>query len=223
MTENIIPDALPTLSAGSHHEVEGKACVMEYVALISGERWTDMPKCTLPMLSIAAQELNDSIDDDNQRSALLVPLIGRLLGSSGTGKFDLHQVQAQLAQYALGRIIRLETVYGAPGPSGVAQARRYAAQAVEVPDLSPATVQWLGEMDEADRAEWHRTLSRDTSAAQLVARHLIRWAIYVGGYGLAVAELSLLIDEYDTITDRHAHRPMTKAELVTAARRVEGR
>jgi len=74
-----IPNALPTLSAGVHRPDEGKACVMEYVALLAGEEWTDAPACTHPALARAAQVVNDRLADEDRH--LLVPLIGRLFGT----------------------------------------------------------------------------------------------------------------------------------------------
>jgi hypothetical protein len=79
--ENIkIPDGLPSLAAGNHNPGDGKACVMEYVALLNGEEWTDTPGCTNPLLAAVAQAVNDHISDAD-RDAALVPLIGRLFGT----------------------------------------------------------------------------------------------------------------------------------------------
>lgn len=77
-----VPDAMPTLSRGSHNPGDGKACVMEYVSLISGDRWTDKPTCTHPAIRDVAIYVNDTIKDDDERSRLLVPLIGRLIDCS---------------------------------------------------------------------------------------------------------------------------------------------
>ena len=74
------PDFLPTLSAGPHTPHSGEACVMEYVSLLAGEKWSDTPACTYLPLARAAQYVNDQIDDDERH--LLVPLIGRLFGTN---------------------------------------------------------------------------------------------------------------------------------------------
>ena len=75
-----IPNALPTLSAGAHKLGEGKACVMEYVSLLAGEKWSDSPTCTYRPLAMAAQVVNDRLSGDDRH--LLVPLIGRLFGTA---------------------------------------------------------------------------------------------------------------------------------------------
>lgn len=74
-----IPDALPTLSKGSHKPHEGLACVMEYVSVLAGEAWTDQPKCTHPALAQMAILTNDWLDDRTR--SLMIPLIGRLFGT----------------------------------------------------------------------------------------------------------------------------------------------
>jgi hypothetical protein len=75
-----VPDALPTLSAGSHDADHGEACVMEYVSLLAGEEWSDRPECTHPMLAHEARTANDLLRDSDRTR--LVPLIGRLFGTT---------------------------------------------------------------------------------------------------------------------------------------------
>ncbi|QGG40895.1 hypothetical protein [Aeromicrobium yanjiei] len=75
-----VPDALPTLSAGSHDSSRGEACVMEYVSLLAGEEWSDRPECTHELLSHEARTVNDLLRDSDR--SRLVPLIGRLFGTT---------------------------------------------------------------------------------------------------------------------------------------------
>ena len=51
------PEFLPVLSAGSHAGPAAGACVMEYISLLAGEKWTNTPSCTHPVLAGAAQAL----------------------------------------------------------------------------------------------------------------------------------------------------------------------
>jgi hypothetical protein len=74
-----VPDQLPVLSRGWHRGPEDGACVMEYVSVLAGTRFTDHPRCTPPALAALARLVNDRIVDDGVRSelALLAPdLIG---------------------------------------------------------------------------------------------------------------------------------------------------
>ncbi len=75
-----LPDALPTLSAGSHDADNGEACVMEYVSLLAGEEWSDRPDCTHPLLAHEARTTNDLLRESDR--SRLVPLIGRLFGTT---------------------------------------------------------------------------------------------------------------------------------------------
>jgi hypothetical protein len=74
-----VPDQLPLLTRGWHRGPEDGACVMEYVSVLAGGRFTDHPRCTPPALAALARLVNDRIVDDDVRSqlALLAPdLIG---------------------------------------------------------------------------------------------------------------------------------------------------
>jgi len=80
MTASILPPPsfLPTLSAGRHRNPKRGACFMEYASFLAGERWSDHPGCTHPVLGTIARGVNDFISDD-ARDALL-PLVPRVVG-----------------------------------------------------------------------------------------------------------------------------------------------
>ena len=82
-----VPDQLPILTRGWHRGPADGACVMEYVSVLAGARFTDHPRCTPPALAALARLVNDRIVDDGVRSnlALLAPdLIGVRAGSATT-------------------------------------------------------------------------------------------------------------------------------------------
>jgi hypothetical protein len=82
-----VPDQLPVLTRGWHRGPEDGACVMEYVSVLAGVRFTDHPRCTPPALAALARLVNDRIGDDDMRSrlALLAPdLIGVKAGPATT-------------------------------------------------------------------------------------------------------------------------------------------
>jgi hypothetical protein len=91
---NSIPEFLPTLAAGAHSEGEGQACVMEYVSILAGEKFSDSPSCTDPVLAAAARSVNDWMTDEGRH--MLVPLIGRLFGTAERGS---DKVGVQLAEF----------------------------------------------------------------------------------------------------------------------------
>jgi hypothetical protein len=75
--ESNLPDTMPTLSQGAHGQNSGGACVMEYVSVLAGERWSDSPECVHPMIAAIARTLNDSLYNTDRQ--LLVDLIPRFL------------------------------------------------------------------------------------------------------------------------------------------------
>ncbi len=78
LTDRRIPDLLPVLSRGKHRNPRKGACFMELASYLAGERWSDHPKCTHPLLAALAREVNDSVDDATRRR--LAPLIPDVIG-----------------------------------------------------------------------------------------------------------------------------------------------
>jgi hypothetical protein len=76
------PAQLPVPGRGSHRSVEHGACVMEYAALLSGDRHTDHPLGVHPFLATLCRQFNDVLGDEAR--AELVRLVPALLGT-GTG------------------------------------------------------------------------------------------------------------------------------------------
>jgi hypothetical protein len=85
------PDLLPILSPGKHPSPRTGACFMEFASLLAGERWSDHPACTHPLLAAVARHVNDHTSDaGRQRLADLVPSVIGLTGD------DLH-IDARIA------------------------------------------------------------------------------------------------------------------------------
>jgi hypothetical protein len=85
------PDLLPILSPGKHHNPRTGACFMELASLLAGERWSDHPACTHPLLAAVARQVNDHTSDaGRQRLADLIPSVIGLTGQ------DLH-IDARIA------------------------------------------------------------------------------------------------------------------------------
>ena len=59
-TGGMIPDHLPELSKGTHERGSGKACIMNAISYINGDKEiSDMPDCVHPALAKLAQFVND--------------------------------------------------------------------------------------------------------------------------------------------------------------------
>lgn len=74
-----VPDGLPSLDAGYHPPGSGKACVMELVSVIAGEKWSDQPLTVHPYLAAAGIYINDRMSNEDRH--LLLPLVGRFFGT----------------------------------------------------------------------------------------------------------------------------------------------
>ena len=72
------PDLLPVLSRGKHRNPRRGACFMELASFLAGERWSDHPACTHPLLAELARNVNDRTSDGDR--PLLAPLIPSVVG-----------------------------------------------------------------------------------------------------------------------------------------------
>jgi hypothetical protein len=85
------PDLFPILSPGKHPSPRTGACFMELASLLAGERWSDHPACTHPLLAALARQVNDHTSDaGRQRLADLIPSV------IGLTSQDLH-IDARIA------------------------------------------------------------------------------------------------------------------------------
>ena len=51
---------------------------MEFASLLAGERWSDHPDCTHPLLAAVARDVNDHIGDEARRQ--IAPLVPEVIG-----------------------------------------------------------------------------------------------------------------------------------------------
>jgi hypothetical protein len=85
------PVVLPILSRGKHRSPRKGACFMEFASLLAGERWSDHPACTHPLVAAVARHVNDYTSDAGR--ARLADLIPSVIGLTGD---DLH-IDARIA------------------------------------------------------------------------------------------------------------------------------
>lgn len=80
---------LPLLSRGKHRRPWKGACVMEYASYLAGEKWSDHPACTHPLLAELARQVNDFISDESRQT--LVEFVPDLIGlTSSDLRFDVR-------------------------------------------------------------------------------------------------------------------------------------
>ena len=74
-----------TLASGGHDPDSGQMCVMEAVAYMAGEPWSDMPQCASPVIAAFCRAWNDTDGPYGEAiRARLRDYIPRLVNSRGT-------------------------------------------------------------------------------------------------------------------------------------------
>ena len=73
-----VPGAVPVLSAGRHRSPRSGACFMEFASYLAGERWSDHPACTHPLLAALARHVNDCTTSAGRQA--LVELVPSVIG-----------------------------------------------------------------------------------------------------------------------------------------------
>lgn len=94
------------LSSGAHEPPNGEyitCCVMEAVSFVAGEKWSDTPECVCPVLGVFLRSWNDALPD-NERDALLRPLILKLIGTRST-----KEVEHRRSSIAADWLVRVNT------------------------------------------------------------------------------------------------------------------
>jgi len=72
-------ESLPVLARGKHRNPHKGACFMEFASLLAGERWSDHPRCTHPLLGALARSVNDCTTDEGR--PMLAPLVPDVIGT----------------------------------------------------------------------------------------------------------------------------------------------
>jgi hypothetical protein len=80
-----VPQLVPQLSRGKHRNPRKGACFMEFASFLAGERWSDHPTCTHPLLATVARLVNDHTSDAGRER--LVDLVPSVIGLTSD---DLH-------------------------------------------------------------------------------------------------------------------------------------
>ncbi|GII57410.1 hypothetical protein Pth03_57990 [Planotetraspora thailandica] len=84
-----MPQAMPVLSRGKHRNPSKGACFMELASFLAGERWSDHPSCTHPLLAGLARLVNDHTSDAARPK--LAGLIPSVIGLTGDDlRIDAH-------------------------------------------------------------------------------------------------------------------------------------
>jgi hypothetical protein len=216
------PELMPILSRGKHRNPRRGACFMEMASFLAGERWSDHPACTHPLLANLARLINDSVSD--RLRPRLIPLIPSVIGLTS----DDVRVDATIALRAASTAL---PIAAAPQQNVLATAvlgcERVLA-GLDGRDLNSLSARSRQVLDQVpDAAAWARSFSSGLRASQKTFRsqtapHII--SVAVEGIALACAPEveQRLVDLFaDTIadcqalilTDEAAPRSCVAAEL----------
>jgi len=159
------PESMPVLSRGKHRNPRRGACFMEMASFLGGERWSDHPACTHPLLAEMARLVNDSAGDEFR--ARLVPLIPSVIGLTG----DDPHLDVAIALRAAGAAL---PIAAEPRQRVLATALLSCERVLAVLDgrdlssLSCSTRQVLDQVPEAEK--WARTFSDGHPVSQRTFR-----------------------------------------------------
>ncbi|HEX6567800.1 MAG TPA: hypothetical protein VF015_01480 [Acidimicrobiales bacterium] len=178
-----VPDLVPQLSRGKHRSPRKGACFMELASYLAGERWSDHPACTHPLLATLARLVNDHTSDAGRRE--LAPLVPSVIGLTGDdpridGRIALRAATAALPVAAAERQRVLAV-------SILAAERSLAILDGQPPDrLSEQSRQVLAQVPLA--AEWAYRFTRDIgTSARGFRRHAAPNTVRYAVVGIAQA------------------------------------
>ena len=149
------PDLMPLLSPGRHRHARKGACFMEMASFLAGEKWSDHPRCTHPLLAVMARAVNDHVGDDVRQE--LTPLIPQVIGVVGGGP----RVDAQIArQAALTALPLVSASRQRVAAVGILCCEAVLADLDDLPrdHVSPESAKALAEVPDAER--WARDFLR---------------------------------------------------------------
>lgn len=94
-----VPELVPQLSRGKHRNPRKGACFMELASYLAGERWSDHPSCTHPLLATVARLVNDHTSDEGR--AELAPLVPSVIGLTSDDPHVDVQITLRASSVAL--------------------------------------------------------------------------------------------------------------------------
>ena len=178
-----LPDLVPVLSRGKHRNPRRGACFMELASYLAGERWSDHPACTHPLLAALARDVNDYTSDAGRgRLAELFPSVIGLTGD------DLH-IDARIALVCA----RMALPVAAAGRQQVLAVSVLVCERV-LGDLEGRPAEWLsGPSQEAlaclpHAARWAHDFTHDLPiAAKAFRQRAAPFTVHTAAEGIAQA------------------------------------
>jgi hypothetical protein len=215
---------MPVLSRGKHRSPRRGGCFMEFASFLAGERWSDHPSCTHPLLARLARMVNDYTSDAGRQ--LLVPLIPSVVGlTSDDVRVDLRiglrsaltalPVVAEERQRSMALTVvivnRLLTDLDGRVPAGLDESSRRAL------GQAPHAARWAAEMATRIPSSLQAFRRRGAPAAVLYAVDGIAKACTPDPEALLRDLLAGAIDDCAAIKDAAVARTATPGRAVLPA------
>ena len=169
------------LYPGKHDPGSEEMCVMEVVSFVTHEGWGDHPPCVCPVLGTFMRAWNDGISDDDERTALLLPFIPRLINTRGSEK-----VARRRATMAADWLIRVHTVAWL----GLAKLDKHADLLASLPEITdfaqcPSLMPALTEVCNNTESAWDAASAAARAAASDAASATARDAAWAAARAAA--------------------------------------
>jgi hypothetical protein len=180
------------------HSPDGQMCVMEAVAYVAGEKWSDHPQCASPLLTDFCVSWNDAMNDEDRQ--ILKPFIPRLVNTRASAAVEMQRSWMALDWYCrvsapawlrLARLVKEAEAIEATAPIVDTKSARAAQSALDSA-RSAAAAAWDAAWDAAAAARaaaraaaWDaaRAAARDAAAATWDAAGAAAWAATWGVAG----------------------------------------
>lgn len=173
-----------SLESGSHEEFEKGMCIMEAVAYVAGEPWSDHPACACPVITAFMIAWNDGLPNDAERDRLLKPLVPQLIDTRSTAA-----VAERRSYMALDWLIRVHAPKWLDLVPSLASHAKALRDLDEIVDMASATAAgqfsraaWAAARDAAWDAAWDAArdfLKPTTEWLQTIAIDLVTRMIQV--------------------------------------------
>ncbi len=188
------------LESGAHGSPKQGFCVMEAVAYVASEPFSDHPQCACPVIASFLRSWNDNLSDED-RSRLLKPLVPRLLNTRST--LEVEDRRAWLAfdwlvrEFAPSWLVLVHDLHphaarlrALPEVRDLATARGAGAEAHVAADAASAAESAAGSA--AESAARSAARSAAWSAAESAAESAARSAVDASAYRLQDSAVELV-------------------------------
>lgn len=180
---DIAPTGMPILSAGRHRNPRQGACFMEFASYLAGERWSDHPACTHPVLAALARDVNDLTGDEARNG--LSGHIHRVVGLNGADSAESRELAAVIAVRAATAAL---PVVSLERQRALAAGILNVLAKVDRPGLAAQAAEAFAQAPDAER--WARRYLAAPSVPREFTNHAATAMVHTAVVGIALACVS---------------------------------